>query len=125
MRRAKSLRREFRFNVLLPAESFTSDAERRARLAGKHVLVQGVIDCLMTEADGSAVLIDYKTDSLTPEEQAEPALAAEKLRARHAPQLTYYALACEKMLGIPVKEVQIYSLPLGDTVSVNPKGGSV
>jgi len=94
MEQAASLRREFRFNLLLPAAEFTEDALRRENLAGEQVLVQGVIDCLLFLPDGEYWLVDYKTDYLTAEERENAALAAEKLRARHKNQLTYYAQAC-------------------------------
>jgi ATP-dependent exoDNAse (exonuclease V) beta subunit len=81
-------------------------------------LVQGVIDCLLFYPDGRYVLIDYKTDYLTEEERKDPALAAAKLRGRHGHQLTYYGLACEKMLGRPPEAILIYSLPLGDSIAL-------
>ena len=118
MENAATLRREFRFNLLLPAEAFTSDGERKAHLAGEQILVQGVIDCLLFRPDGSYDLIDYKTDYLTDEERRDPAKAAEKLRSRHKNQLTYYAQACQKMIGHPPARILIYSLPLGDTVEM-------
>jgi ATP-dependent helicase/nuclease subunit A len=118
MERAESLRREFRFNLLLPADHFTADPERKKHLAGEQILVQGVIDCLLFYPDGRYVLIDYKTDYLTEEERKDPTLAAAKLRARHGHQLTYYGLACEKMLGRPPEAILIYSLPLGDSIAL-------
>jgi ATP-dependent exoDNAse (exonuclease V) beta subunit len=93
------------------------DEERRRALAGRELLVQGVIDCLLEEGQ-DYVLIDYKTDRLSEAEKENPALAAKKLTERHALQLTYYAAACERMYGKPPAEVLIYSLPLGDAVKV-------
>ena len=115
--RAGTVRREVRFHALLPAEKFAGEADRREALCGRELLVQGVIDCLIEEEDGY-VLIDYKTDRLTPTELADPRIAAKKLTERHAPQLSYYAAACRRMYGTPPREVLIYSLPLGDTVAV-------
>lgn len=117
LRSAVGVRRELRFHALLPADRFAEEALRREELAGRELLVQGVIDCLIEEEDGYT-LIDYKTDRLTPAELSDPALAARKLCERHAPQLAYYAAACERMYGTPPREVLIYSLPLGDTVPV-------
>ncbi len=117
LRAAKRVRRELRFHALLPAEAFTAEEARAAALAGRELLVQGVIDCILEEEDGYTV-IDYKTDRLTPAELADPRLAAEKLTKRHGDQLAYYAAACTRMLGKPPREVLLYSLPLGDTVRV-------
>ena len=116
MEAAASLKREFRFNLLLPADHFTADPVRKKHLVGEQILVQGVIDCLLFYPDGRYVLIDYKTDYLTQEERENPDLAAAKLRARHGHQLAYYGLACEKMLGRKPEKILIYSLPLGDSV---------
>lgn len=115
---ADRVRREFRFNTLFPAEMFASDEENREKLRGETLLVQGVIDCILEYNDGSYSLIDYKTDRLDGYELANREEAEKKLAERHREQLTYYAFACEKMYGAPPREVKIYSLPLGETVSV-------
>ncbi len=120
IRRAPVVRREFRFNAALPAWEFTADADlaEKLRADGTDVIVQGVVDCLFIEEDGTAVLLDYKTDRLTREEISNPALAAEKLIAAHGNQLRYYRAVCASMLGRKVDECLIYSLPLGGTVEV-------
>ncbi|MCQ2413190.1 MAG: UvrD-helicase domain-containing protein [Clostridia bacterium] len=110
--------REFRFNVLLPAEKFTSDPDKKIALTGQKLLVQGVIDCLFRNAAGDLVLVDYKTDRLTKEELSDREKAAQTLTAKHRSQLLYYAEAVEKMFGAYPKKILIYSLPLGDTVEV-------
>ena len=116
---AKKLYREFRFNVKLPAEDFTTDEEQKKLLVGEHILVQGVIDCLYEDKDGDYHLIDYKTDRLTPEERENRELARAKLRAKHSLQLSYYAKAVELMFGKYPKTIEVYSLPLGDTLDVS------
>lgn len=116
---ADRLYREFRFNVKLPAEDFTQDPEQRLLYKGEHVLVQGVIDCLYVDSDGDYHLIDYKTDRLTPEEKADKALAQAKLKAAHSLQLSYYAKAVELMFGKYPKTIEVYSLPLADTLDVS------
>lgn len=118
MMRAKCLYREFRFNSTFPASLFTTDEEKRELYKGKTVLVQGVIDCLIEYEDGSFGLFDYKTDRLTPEELSDERLAEEKLRKKHSLQLSYYALAVEKIFGKLPSRVEVYSLPLGRTVDV-------
>lgn len=106
--------REERFNVRLPAALFTEDEEKKRNLAEEFVLVQGVVDCLLVEEDGSLVLIDYKTDR-TPKDRA---VAEAMLRERYRDQLTYYRMALEMLYGVPVREALLYSFSLGDTVTV-------
>ena len=118
MRSAKSLYREFRFNVLLPAGEFTEEEKKKEALRDREILVQGVIDCILLREDGSLALYDYKTDRLTKEELADPNLAAAKLREKHKNQLELYALAVEKIFGKLPTTLEVYSLPLGDTVSM-------
>lgn len=118
MRGAKKLYREFRFSVMLAAELFTADAEKKAAFVGKEILLQGVIDCIVENEDGSLLLVDYKTDRLTKEELADKALAQRVLSKKHSLQLSYYAMAVESIFGKYPDSVQIYSLMLGDTVDV-------
>ena len=121
MRAAKHLYRELRFNIRLPAEDFSREPQRRSAISGKKILVQGVIDCIIENADGTLSLIDYKTDRLTQSELANKALAEETLNEKHARQLSYYEGAVLEMFGKAPDTVEIYSLPLGDTVNVNKK----
>ncbi|MBQ2876368.1 MAG: UvrD-helicase domain-containing protein [Clostridia bacterium] len=118
MRGAKKLWRELRFNVLLPTHIFTEDPEQREALSDREILVQGVIDCIVEYEDGTLGLYDYKTDRLTKEERENRYLAEAKLKASHTLQLSYYALAVEKMFGKLPEKVGVYSLPLGDVVEV-------
>ena len=115
---ADNVRREFRFNSLLPAEMFSGEEQKREQLKGHTLLVQGVIDCVLEYDDGSYTVIDYKTDRLTPYELSNIKAAEKKLSERHREQLAYYSAACEKMYGHPPKELKIYSLPLGKCIKV-------
>ncbi len=121
MLNAKRVLREKRFNALLPAENFTTDDSLREKLRrdGVKITVQGVVDCIFEDEDGSFVLLDYKTDRLTSDELSDRALAGEKLLLRHRSQLTVYRDVCSEMMGRPFDEVYIYSLPLGDVIKVN------
>ena len=118
MSEAKSIHRELRFNVKLPASDFTTDEVLKKLYTDEKVLVQGVIDCLYENADGEYHLVDYKTDRLTPEERADKQKAREKLYAKHSLQLSYYAKAVELIFGKYPSTIEVYSLPLGDTVDV-------
>jgi ATP-dependent helicase/nuclease subunit A len=115
---AKGLHRELRFNVRLPAELFTEDEALRGELAGEKILVQGVIDCIIENADGSLRLIDYKTDRLSREELDDPELARAVLAKKHSLQLYYYSLAVESIFGKKPSAVEVYSLPLGRTIRI-------
>ena len=119
--RSPMVKREFRFNALLPAERFTARPDFAALLReeGATVTVQGVVDCVYRDPDdGRLVLTDYKTDYLTAREQKNPALAAEKLLARHRNQLSYYREICADMFGEPIARTEIYSTVLGTCVEV-------
>ncbi len=118
LRSARRIWREQRFNILLPASSFTELPESAQKLEGEQILVQGVMDIFFEDNDGNIILCDYKTDRLTRDELENPALAAEKLTGRHGTQLSYYAEALTRMLGKRPAKVLIYSLPLGDTVDI-------
>ncbi len=72
------------------------------------VLVQGVIDAYIEEADGT-VLIDYKTDRVE---------RAEELKKRYQVQLRYYIRALEQVTEKPVKEAVLYSLHLQQAIRV-------
>ena len=119
MKNAKKLYREFRFNTRLPAEYFAESDKSRSLYKGHTVLVQGVIDCLIENDDGTLRLIDYKTDRLTKEELVDESLAKETLNRKHAQQLSYYALAVERIFGKRPEQVEVYSLPLGKTVKID------
>jgi len=116
LRNARRTWREQRFQLLLPASDFTENEDYARELSGEVLLVQGVIDLFFETEDGKLILCDYKTDALTAAEIRNPALARKKLSARHARQLSYYALALEQLCGRRPDEVLIYSLPLGDTI---------
>ena len=81
--------------------------------------MQGVIDCLYEDEDGELHLIDYKTDRLTREERANKELARKKMCEKHSLQLSYYAKAVELMFGKYPKTIEVYSLPLGETLDVS------
>lgn len=113
MRTAKGLYRELRFNCTLPAEDFTEDVDKKLKLSGEKILVQGVIDCVIVTPDGELEIIDYKTDRLTKAELLDPALAKATLMRKHALQLSYYRHAVRSIFGREPSRVIIYSLPLG------------
>ena len=119
IRGAKHLYREFRFNVKLPAENFTCNEEKKQKLKGNYILVQGVIDCLIENEDGSLHLVDYKTDRLTKDELQTPKLAEERLINSHKLQLSYYGQAVERIFKKKPSKIGIYSLHLGKEIFIH------
>jgi ATP-dependent exoDNAse (exonuclease V) beta subunit len=125
IRRSPMVRREFRFNTRMAAENFTADPEFREKLRAEEIkiTVQGVVDCVFRDPDsGKLILVDYKTDSLTPEEWQNRALAHKKLIGRHRNQLLYYRDICGKMFGEEIAGTVIYSTVLGECVDVENTG---
>ena len=118
MRSAKALYRELRFNVKLPASEFTIDEELRETLSTEEILVQGVIDCIIENYDGSLHLIDYKTDRLTSDELQNTALGEQRLRQAHSLQLSYYKKAVKLLFGKTPDKLSIYSLHMGKEIEI-------
>ena len=111
--RAKRVIREQRFNISMPSQSFTQNAELIEKMQGESLAVQGVIDLILITRDGEIKLYDYKTDRLTAKELESYELAQKKLQNAHAQQLSYYAKACEQLFGKKCDSVQIYSTHAG------------
>lgn len=114
MMASKRLYREKRFLIKYPASLFTS--EDSASLAGEELLVQGVIDCAYFDPKNELILVDYKTDSFSAD--VSRADVESVLRQRHARQLGYYKLACEKLFGILPAHTYLYSFALNDVVEI-------
>ena len=111
--------REFRFHATLPAPLFTENDEKKEKLRGVRLLVQGVIDCLIEEEDGRLTLIDYKTDRIPAEIYHDRERVKTFFTERHSRQLFYYTLAIEQMFGRRPDTVEVYSTALGDTVELD------
>ncbi len=71
-------------------------------------LVQGVLDLLYECADGSWVILDYKTNQISD-------LEVEQTAERYKTQMMFYALACHELLHIPVKRATLYFARLDKT----------
>lgn len=117
---SKNVRREFRFNVALPASEFTTDNTLSEKLykSKTEIIAQGVIDLVYSDEKGRLILVDYKTDKLNEYELKNKIAAEKKLIERHKTQLCYYAKACEKMFERPVDNIMIYSLALGECIDI-------
>ena len=87
--KSENVRREWQF--VLKLENFS--------------ILQGVIDLCYME-NGSWVLADYKTDHIGEEELAE----------RYKTQINLYRIALEKITGIPVSKICLYSLVMNKEI---------
>ena len=115
---AKKVQRELKFGILTPMKTLTQNKELAEKLGEESLFVQGSIDLLLTMPDGRLILVDYKTDRISDEERANPALLATRLRERHGHQLDCYAEAIRDLLGRAPDEMRIYSLPLGASLLI-------
>ena len=98
--------REFKFSLLVPAADYYKEAE-----PGDEVLLQGVVDCWFTEADGSVTVVDFKTDRVT---EANLERRAENYR----PQLDAYTRALSQAAGVTVKRRCLWFFSVGRAVEL-------
>ena len=95
IRQAKQVWREYRFTLLTDAALYDPAA------AGEELMLQGVVDCAFETAEGGLVVVDFKTDRITPSQQAQRAKS-------YRPQLEAYALALGQVLEKEVTEKVLY-----------------
>ena len=101
---APSVLREFKFSILDDGIHYDSHLE------GEQILLQGVVDCALVEADGITI-VDFKTDAVTEENV--------QLRAeRYATQIRTYAAALARIYEKPVKEALLYFFQLQTFVKI-------
>ncbi|MBQ7088657.1 MAG: helicase-exonuclease AddAB subunit AddA [Clostridia bacterium] len=98
--------REYHFIVDVPAGTLSPDLP--AEMAAETVVVQGIADCVFREGD-RLILVDYKTDKVD-----TPAALVDRYRS----QVLFYKQALEKIFGLPVTEMLLYSFALGEAVEV-------
>lgn len=90
--------REFKFSILDDGRHYGEGLE------GEQVLLQGVVDCALSEPDGITV-IDFKTDRVTEETVSA---AADRYRL----QVQTYADALSRIYEMPVKRKMLYFFSL-------------
>ena len=105
LRRAKEIRREFRFSLLVPAGDYYPEAA-----AGDELLLQGVVD-LYAQVEGGVLVVDFKTDSVTEENVRQRA-------ELYRPQLLAYSRALESILEQPVVRRVLYFFRTGESIEV-------
>ncbi|MCI9126498.1 MAG: helicase-exonuclease AddAB subunit AddA [Eubacterium sp.] len=94
--------RERQFLLGVPAKQIKKSGSEET------MIIQGIIDVCFLE-DGRYVIMDYKTDRVD---------NMEELKEKYAKQLECYQLALEKITGILVSEMIIYSVYLGDEIRI-------
>ena len=104
LRRHPNVLREFKFSILDDATHYDPS------LVGEEILLQGVVDCAMVDADGIAV-IDFKSDYVTDETLAQKT-------EHYRPQVMAYAHAMARIYQLPVKESWLYFFRLGRFVQI-------
>ncbi|GGB39543.1 ATP-dependent helicase/nuclease subunit A [Lentibacillus populi] len=95
------LYREVPFSLSLPASQVYPDWSSET---DEHVLVQGVIDCIIPKDDGW-IILDYKTDAIDGEVTEQ---VTSKLKKRYMTQMNLYRQAIETIWHQPVKETYLY-----------------
>ena len=117
---AEEIYREQQFNLSVPLSALTSSIEKQSDplYQNETVLVQGSIDLLLRTRDGRLLLIDYKTDHVSPTERKDFSLLTERMTQKHGNQLSCYAQAVKRMLGRLPDRTFIYSLPLGKEIPI-------
>ena len=104
IRTAPQVWREYRFSLLTDAALYDPQA------AGEELLLQGVVDCAF-ETPSGLVVVDFKTDRVTPQQQSQRAEG-------YRPQLEAYALALGKVLEKDVSEKLLYFFHTNSTVKL-------
>jgi ATP-dependent helicase/nuclease subunit A len=99
------LKREVPFVLGVPIKDIYLDCDR-----DEKVLIQGVIDCFFIE-DNNIILVDYKTDYITDDEE-------EKLITRYKKQMELYAMALESITGRKVSEKILYAFSIGREIRI-------
>ncbi len=106
LRRSPRVEREFKFSLLCPAADYYPEAE-----PGEEVLLQGVVDCWFMEEDGTATVLDFKTDRV----------GLDQVDARgsdYRPQLEAYSRALSQAAGVTVGRKCLWFFSVGKAVEV-------
>ncbi len=102
--KAKTVLRELKLSVLLPADELSGNAD----LSGEEILFQGVIDVCF-ENDKGVTILDFKTDRNTP---------SGKTLAQYTEQLRAYRRAFYEMTGKTADRTVLYMVRTGECIYV-------
>lgn len=116
---AKKIYRETPFLIAVPADEIYScpvemdflsekSLETSPAFVKQTVVVQGIIDCILEEEEG-LVVIDFKTDYISPGNRERMKVLAVRYRI----QIEMYARAAQSVLTLPVKERFLYFFGAG------------
>ncbi|MBN2210676.1 MAG: helicase-exonuclease AddAB subunit AddA [Sedimentisphaerales bacterium] len=109
----KTLRREWPFTLGIPAGELITDGRLNAIEQKDIILVRGIIDCFY-ETEAGAVIVDFKTDSITADQCP--------IRAEHYRlQLALYRRALETILHRPVHRQVLYFLTPAKGWTLTPR----
>ena len=106
LRASPRVEREFKFSLLVPAVDYYEEAQ-----PGEEVLLQGVVDCWFTEADGAVTVVDFKTDRVTED-------TVERRAEDYRPQLEAYTRALSQAAGAAVKRRCLWFFSVGRAVEL-------
>ncbi len=114
-KRARRLWREQHFDRFIPYATLTENQTLAKQLEDYTLYVQGSIDLIVEDEDGTLWLLDYKTDRLRNEKSLS---LKDQMLADHADQLRIYADAVEELFGRRPDHIGIYSLSQGCIVDL-------
>ena len=102
--KADTVRREFKFSLLVDAGEYFTQAP------GEQLLLQGVVDLWFADEDGVTV-VDFKSDHLLPGEEQQRAL-------EYRPQLEAYSRALKTILGVEKLKTVLWFFATGTAVEL-------
>ncbi|MDR1796569.1 MAG: helicase-exonuclease AddAB subunit AddA [Clostridiales Family XIII bacterium] len=100
---------KMRFGEAFPREAGAAGA------ADEEIIVQGVIDCLLRDAQGKLVIADYKSGHFDP---GGGEREAARVRETYGAQVGLYRRAAELVYGEPVCEAYVYMTRTGTAIAV-------
>ena len=103
---AQEVHREFKFSLLVPAETYGPGLE------GEEVLLQGVVDCWFAQpGEEGLTVLDFKSDRIRPGEEEARAM-------EYRPQLEAYSHALERITGRRVARRLLWFFATGTQVEL-------
>lgn len=106
----EKVHRELPFSLGIPAGEIYPELAGCPEVTDK-VLVQGIVDCCI-QTEGSLILVDYKTDELSPD-------ALEQVKEKYRLQLELYARALSGIFQQPVREKYLYFFAVDKLISLD------
>ena len=89
-------------------------------VCGLGGLGSNIATALARAGIGKLILIDYKTDRISKEEELNREALIRRMAEHHGSQLNCYAKAVEHLFGKAPDEIYVYSLPLGELIPFTP-----